>query len=86
MSLYNEDYHAHNVSCSLLMNAGFPELVAKSKEEYIDIVKQLVNKPSRIDEYKKTIREKFLKLMEPEPFMKDYEQTLIDVYNKFYGV
>jgi len=85
VSLYNDNYHAHNVSCSLLTNSGLPELVAKSQEEYVDIVKQLVNKPSRIDNYKKTIREKFLKLMEPGPFMKDYESTLIDVYNKFYN-
>jgi len=85
VSLYNDNYHAHNVSCSLLTNSGLPELVAKTQEEYVDIVKQLVNKPSRIDNYKKTIREKFLKLMEPGPFMKDYEGTLIDVYNKFYN-
>jgi predicted O-linked N-acetylglucosamine transferase (SPINDLY family) len=86
VSLYNDNYHAHNVSCSLLTNSGLPELVAKTQEEYVDIVKQLVNKPSRIDGYKKSIREKFLKLMEPGPFMKDYEGALIDVYNKFYGI
>jgi len=86
VSLYNDNYHAHNVSCSLLTNSGLPELVAKTQEEYVDIVKQLVNKPSRIDGYKKSIREKFLKLMEPGPFMKDYEGALIDVYNKFYGL
>jgi len=28
----------------------------------------------------KTVREKFLKLMEPGPFMKDYEYALTDVY------
>jgi predicted O-linked N-acetylglucosamine transferase (SPINDLY family) len=86
VSLYNENYHAHNVSCSILINCGLEELVAKTEEEYIDIVKYLVNNPWKIDEYKKTIREKFLKLMEPEPFMKEYEGLLIDVYKKYYEI
>ena len=86
VSLYNDNYHAHNVSCSLLTNAGLPELVAKSQDEYVDIVKQLVNKPTRIDGYKKTIRDKFLNLMEPGPFMKDYENLLVGVYSKYYDL
>jgi predicted O-linked N-acetylglucosamine transferase (SPINDLY family) len=86
VSLYNENYHAHNVSCSLLTNCGLEQLVAKTEEEYISIVKNLVDNPSKIDEYKKTIGKKFIKLMEPEPFMKDYEGILMDVYKKYYGI
>lgn len=86
VSLYNENYHAHNVSCSLLMNCGLQDLVAKTEEEYINIIKYLVNNPWKIDEYKKTIREKFIKLMEPGPFMKEYEGVLMDVYKKYYGL
>jgi len=86
VSLYNENYHAHNVSCSILMNCGLQDLVAKTEEEYIDIVKYLVNNPWKIDEYKKTIREKFMKLMEPGPFMREYEGVLMDVYKKYYGL
>ena len=86
VSLYHDNYHAHNVSCSLLINSGLPELVARSKDEYINKIKDLVNNPEQIETYKKTIRGKFLKLMEPGPFMKDYEQILVDVYNKFYGL
>jgi len=84
VSLYHDNYHAHNVSCSLLKNSGLSELVANSQEEYVEIVKGLVNNPDQIDTYKKTIHGKFLKLMEPGPFMKDYEELLVDVYNKFY--
>jgi predicted O-linked N-acetylglucosamine transferase (SPINDLY family) len=86
VSLYNENYHAHNVSCSLLMNCGLQDLVAKTEEEYINIIKYLVNNPWKIDEYKKTIREKFMKLMEPGPFMREYEGVLMDVYKKYYGL
>jgi len=86
VSLYNENYHAHNVSCSLLINSGLEKLVANTENEYIDIVKYLVSNPWKIDEYKKTIREKFMKLMEPGPFMKEYEGVLLDVYKKHYGI
>jgi predicted O-linked N-acetylglucosamine transferase (SPINDLY family) len=86
VSLYNENYHAHNVSCSLLTNCGLEQLVAKTEDEYISIVKDLVDNPWKIDEYKKTISKKFMKLMEPGPFMKDYEGLLMDVYKKYYGI
>jgi len=85
VTLYNPDYHVTNVSSSLLINTGFPELVAKSKEEYVDIVVNLVNNPDKIEEYKRTIRDKFLNLMQPKPFMKGYESEIIKLYNKYYG-
>jgi len=80
VSLYNKDYHAHNVSCSLLMNMGYPELVAKTTEEYISIVNNLVNNPSKIENYKENIKHKFQDLMEPKAFMKSYEDVLKDIY------
>jgi predicted O-linked N-acetylglucosamine transferase (SPINDLY family) len=86
VSLYNENYHAHNVSCSLLTNCGLSDLVAKTEDEYIDMIKYLVNNPWKIDEYKDTISKKFMKLMEPGPFMKDYEGLLMDVYKQYYGI
>ena len=76
VTLYHPDYHVNNVSSSLLINSGFPELVANTKEEYIDITVNLVNNPDRINEYKKTIREGFLRLMEPKQFMNSYESEL----------
>jgi predicted O-linked N-acetylglucosamine transferase (SPINDLY family) len=48
VTLYNPDYHVNNVSSSLLINSGFPELVANSKEEYLNIVVNLVNNPNKI--------------------------------------
>ena len=84
VTLYHKDYHVNNVSASLLINASMPELVAYSIEEYIDIVKNLVNNPSRIDQYKKEIGPKFLNLMQANNFMPYYEAMLLNVYNKYY--
>jgi len=86
VTLYNKDYHAHNVSSSLLTNSGLPELVAKTNEEYIKIVKDLVNNKSKINEYKETIHTKFMKLMEPKAFMRDYERAIITKYSEFYNI
>jgi len=84
VTLYNPDYHVNNVSSSLLINCGFPELVANSKEEYLNIVVDLVNNPNKIDEYKKTILGNFMRLMEPKPFMNSYENELRRVYNNYF--
>jgi predicted O-linked N-acetylglucosamine transferase (SPINDLY family) len=82
VTLYYENSHVHNVTSSLLINCGFPELVAKTQEEYINIVTNLVNKPSKIDKYKKVIGKRFLKLMDPVEFMHDYENVLTNLYEK----
>jgi len=80
VTLYNKDYHCHNVSASLLKNAGLDELVSYSVDEYVWSVKQLVNNPKRIDEYKATISDRFRKSMNPNLFMKDYENVLKELY------
>jgi len=80
---YNKDYHAHNVSSSILINSELKELVAYSTEEYIQIAKDLVSNPIKIETYKSSILKKFMRLMEPTQFMKSYEEALEDVYNKY---
>jgi predicted O-linked N-acetylglucosamine transferase (SPINDLY family) len=79
---YHPDYHSHNVSASLLMHSGLPELVAYSDEEYIDIVLRLTDSSSKIDEYKRTVSTKFRQLMEPKAFMEAYENMLIKVHQQ----
>lgn len=76
VSYYHNDYHAHNVSSSILINMCSPEFVAKSRDEYVDIIKTLVSKPNKIDEYKQTLGKKFARLMSPQAFMKTYEARL----------
>ena len=76
---YHKDYHSHNVTASLLINSGFPELVAYSDDEYISIVKNLSENPAKVDEYKMMVKKGFDNLMEPKPFMESYENMLRDV-------
>jgi len=77
VTMYHKDYHAHNVSSSILTRAGFPELIATDGDHYVEIVKRLVKNPSLIDNYKKTIHAGFARSMEPTRFMKGYEDALI---------
>jgi tetratricopeptide (TPR) repeat protein len=82
VTLYDTDCHAHNVSSSILKNAGLGELITYSVDQYVELVKTLVGDVDRIDEYKRTIGTKFLASMNPGDFMKSYEQILIDIYDK----
>jgi predicted O-linked N-acetylglucosamine transferase (SPINDLY family) len=82
VTLSHPDYHAHNVSASILSNAGLSEFVAKTQEEYVTIVKDLVEHPARIQTYKEEIHKKFLQSMNPALFMSSYETSLKDIYDK----
>ena len=73
---YHPNYHVNNVTSSLLINSGFPELVAYSDEEYIAKTVDLIRDPDRIRRYKKEIKPRFEELMEPKAFMKSYEAML----------
>jgi predicted O-linked N-acetylglucosamine transferase (SPINDLY family) len=81
VTLYHKDYHAHNVSSSLLINAGLDELVCDDTNQYINLVKYLTINPVKIDEYKKTVGEKFKKSMNVHEFMVSYENILKDLHN-----
>lgn len=90
LSLYNSvpvvtlskpNSHVHNVSSSILTNAGLTELITRTETEYIELVKDLVANPDRIDEYKRTVSDKFIESMKVEPFMEDYEAALEMAYN-----
>jgi predicted O-linked N-acetylglucosamine transferase (SPINDLY family) len=83
VTLYHKDYHAHNVSASLLIHSGFPELVAYSEDEYVEKVVDLCNHPDKIAEYKTVIRPRFSAAMEPKQFMKEYETIMTSLYHKF---
>lgn len=89
LSLYNSlpvvtlskpNSHVHNVSASILTNAGLVELITRTETEYIELVKDLVANPERIDDYKRTVSAKFIESMKVEPFMEDYEAALETAY------
>jgi predicted O-linked N-acetylglucosamine transferase (SPINDLY family) len=79
---YHQDYHVNNVTASLLINSGFPELVAYSDDEYVTNTIKLIRDPDRIERYKKEIKPKFAELMEPRAFMQSYEELLRETHKK----
>jgi predicted O-linked N-acetylglucosamine transferase (SPINDLY family) len=82
VTLNHKGCHAHNVSSSILTHCGLGDFVAKSREQYISIVKALVNEPEKIDEYKQVIHGKFkATIMDSAPFMRVYESALIQTLN-----
>jgi hypothetical protein len=81
VTIYNVDYHIHNVTASFLTHSGFPELITYSEDEYVAKVKELCNDVNKVNEYKNTIHKGFAQLMEPKQFMKSYEETLINLFN-----
>jgi predicted O-linked N-acetylglucosamine transferase (SPINDLY family) len=84
VTMFHKNYHAHNVTSSILINCGFKELITYSKDDYVNKVIELCNTPEKINEYKKTIGKPFSELMNPTEFMKDYEQIFINLMNNYY--
>ena len=82
ITLYNKDIHSHNVSSSILIRCGFPELVAQTFQEYVDKTTTLIKNIAQIDVYKATIGHAFNKYMNASQFMRSYEETLIELYNE----
>lgn len=82
ITLYNKDYHSHNVSSSILTRCGFPELVTYTFQEYVDKTTTLIKNTTQIDRYKTTIGESFNKYMNASQFMRSYEETLENLYNE----
>ena len=80
VTLTNKDYHAHNVSASLLKNAGLSELVTSNEDDYVKCVGDLINDVDRLNRYKTTIHGQFTESMQPAPFMKAYEALLQSAY------
>jgi predicted O-linked N-acetylglucosamine transferase (SPINDLY family) len=80
VTLYNKHYHAHNVTSSILKNAGLDELIAYNTSEYCSLVKKLVDNPSQIDEYKNSIGKQFMNSMNIREFMQSYENILRGLY------
>jgi predicted O-linked N-acetylglucosamine transferase (SPINDLY family) len=74
----------HRSGESILSNANLPELIAYSKEEYINKIIELINDPVRITNYKQTIRETYLNspATDMEGFAKDFFSGLEELWGK----
>jgi predicted O-linked N-acetylglucosamine transferase (SPINDLY family) len=75
--------HVSNVTSSILQNMGFPELVAYSINEYIDISIKLANDMDKIIYYKQNIRNKFLELMNEKIFTDNFDKLLYQTYQNY---
>lgn len=84
ITLYNKDIHSHNVSSSLLIHSGFSELVAYNELEYIKKTVELSKNVLQLQYYREHIHSKFIELMNPTLFMKDYETMLEELIVKVY--
>lgn len=77
ITLYNKDYHCNNVSSSLLIHSELEDFIAHTPEEYIEKAVRLASlRITDID----LIHKRFMKLMDPEIFMGNYEKTLMKLY------
>ncbi len=74
----------HRSGESILSNANLPELIAYSKEEYINKIIELINDPVRITNYKQTIREIYLNspATDMKGFAKDFFYGLEELWGK----
>ncbi|MEB3316307.1 MAG: hypothetical protein VKK32_08865 [Candidatus Melainabacteria bacterium] len=74
----------HRSGESILSNANLPELIAYSKEEYINKIIELINDPVRITNYKQTIRETYLNspATDMKGFAKDFFYGLEELWGK----
>jgi predicted O-linked N-acetylglucosamine transferase (SPINDLY family) len=82
VTLFNKDYHSHNVTSSLLFYSDLKEFIAFNEEEYINIVVNLTSRRDQLIKYKSGyIHKKFMDLMNPLEFMESYENILEKLYN-----
>jgi predicted O-linked N-acetylglucosamine transferase (SPINDLY family) len=77
--------HVSRVGVSLLSNAGLPELIASTSEEYIAKAVNLANAPDKL----KTLRERLRQMTKNSPltdqkrFAADLEQIYHEIWNKW---
>jgi protein O-GlcNAc transferase len=74
---------SHRISSSILHNAGFPEFVVNSKEEYINKAISLAMDKEAISNYKKNIRQKYLAscICDTQEFARDLENSFREMWH-----
>ncbi len=76
------EYYAHRATSAMMLRLGFPELVATSTEEYVEIASQLLANPDEIRLLKEEIKERFHSSVfaSPKPWVRELEQTLLNLH------
>jgi len=73
--------HRERVSASFLTAAGYPELIANTKDEYIQIATTLAQNIPRLAHMRATMRETLLHsaLMDVPRYLKHFEAALLNI-------
>ena len=80
--------HAGRVGVSLLTNAGVPELIARSEDEYVAIAAGLARDPARVERYRGTLRGKLAAsaICDPRGFCTRFEGAIRSMWRSYCGV
>lgn len=76
--------HAARMVSSILYRIGLPELIARSKEEYIKLAQDLADNSDRLFSYRVDLREKMLnsQLCNYKEFVKCLEDNYFEIWKK----
>lgn len=79
--------HAGRVGVSLLTNAGVPELIARSEDEYVSLAAGLARDHGRIEQYRRTLRGKMAAsaLCDPRGFCGRFEGAIRGMWRAYCG-
>lgn len=83
-----KDFHAHNVSVSLLSAIGHPELIARDEDEYVQKVVDLASDVHALTKLRFQLREDMMKspLGTAEKFVQDVEDAFYGMWEDKGGV
>jgi predicted O-linked N-acetylglucosamine transferase (SPINDLY family) len=75
----------HRSTASILKNLNYSELISYSKEEYIQKAVQLAHSKEKIDYYRASMRDSFLKsnIANSSKFAKDFSNALRQMWREF---
>lgn len=78
------DSHAHNVGATILRQVGHEELVAHTKEAYVEAALRLATDPQRLLSIRSSLRDKMQRsyLCNPSGFTRNLEETYLRLWRK----
>ena len=76
-------YHAQNVTASLMMNSGLSEFICYSEEEYIEKIEYYANNIDKLCDIKENVRDNFIKnVCNHREFVNELEDKLLQIYRE----
>jgi len=86
ISLYGNKM-PHRATASILKNLNYSELIAYSKEEYIEKAVNLAKSTEQIDSYRNSIRDRFLKskIADSSEFAKNFSDAMKIIWKEYHN-